>query len=192
VPQLQGCACPVRPLGLHKGGVAGGHPRDPARLPRGSARYVARAEREEALCRRQEKALFRLLAPIVFRINELILEDRVRVKELTERLAQGQSVTPEDQAWLTELAVKSQVLEATSKRLDSDAFPQLLMRVDVVPPSLSLAPKASPRFDKQPTPPSESSLSFLLWSIVRAIAGNTQERGGLSTLEGQAKLLCFQ
>src|SRR6516162_8188039 len=116
----------------------------------------------------------------------------VRVKELTERLAQGQSVTPEDQAWLTELAVKSQVLESTSKRLDSDAFLQLLMRVDVVPPSLSLAPKASPRFDKQPTPPSESSLSFLLWSIVRAIAGNTQERGGLSTLEGQAKLLCFQ
>ena len=128
----------------------------------------------------------------MLRINKLILEDRVRVKELTERLAQGQSVTPEDQAWLTELAVKSQVLESTSKRLDSDAFPQLLMRVDVVPPSLSLAPKASPRFDKQPTPPSESSLSFLLWSIVRAIAGNTQERGGLSTLEGQAKLLCFQ
>jgi len=101
------------------------------------------------------------------------------VEELTERLAQGQSVTPEDQAWLTELAVKSQVLESTSKRLDSDAFPQLLMRVDVVPPSLSLAPKASPRFDKQPTPPSESSLSFLLWSIVRAIVGNTQERSGL-------------
>jgi hypothetical protein len=61
----------------------------------------------------------------MLRINELILEDRVRAKELTERLAQGQSVTPDDQAWLTELAVKYKVLESTSERLDSDAFAEL-------------------------------------------------------------------
>jgi hypothetical protein len=60
---------------------------------------------------------FRLIAPIALRVNELILEDRVRVKELTERLAQGQSVTPDDQAWLTELAVKYKVLESKSERL---------------------------------------------------------------------------
>src|SRR6516162_2254225 len=58
VSQLQGRARPVRPPGLHNEGVAGGHPRDPARLPRGCARYVARAEREGALDHRQEKALF--------------------------------------------------------------------------------------------------------------------------------------
>src|SRR6516165_9252656 len=51
----------------------------------------------------KKKLFFRFLAPIVLRINELILEDRVRAQELNERLAQGQSVTPEDQAWLTEL-----------------------------------------------------------------------------------------
>ena len=90
----------------------------------------------------KKRLFFRLLAPIVLRINELILEDRVRAKGLTERLAQGQSVTPDDQAWLTELAVKYKVLKSTSERLDSDAFAELLMRVDVVPPSLSLAQAA--------------------------------------------------
>jgi len=91
----------------------------------------------------KKRIFFRLIAPIVLRINELILEDRVRAKELTERLAHGQSVTPDDRAWLTELAVKYKVLESTSRRLDSDAFIELLMRVDVVPPSLALAQAAS-------------------------------------------------
>jgi len=91
----------------------------------------------------KKRLFFRLIAPIVLRINELILEDRVRAKELTQRLAQGQSVTPDDQAWLTELAVKYKVLKSTSERLDSDAFAELLIRVDVVPPSLSLAQAAS-------------------------------------------------
>ena len=91
----------------------------------------------------KKKLFFRLIAPIVLRINELILEDRARAKELTERLAHGQSVTLDDQAWLTELAVKYKVLKSTSERLDSDAFAELLMRVDVVPPSLSLAQAAT-------------------------------------------------
>ena len=91
----------------------------------------------------KKRLFFRLIAPIVLRINELILEDRTRAKELTRRLAQGQSVTPDDQAWLTALAVKYKVLKSTSERLDSDAFPELLLRVDVVPPSLSLAQAAS-------------------------------------------------
>jgi uncharacterized FlgJ-related protein len=91
----------------------------------------------------KKRLFFRLIAPVVLRVNEIILEDRDRAKELTKRLANGQSVRPEDQAWLTELAVKYKVLESTSKRLDSDAFAELLMRVDIVPPSLALAQAAS-------------------------------------------------
>src|SRR6516165_6210346 len=90
----------------------------------------------------KKKLFFRVIAPIVLRINELILEDRVRAQELNERLAQGQNVTPEDQTWLTELAVKYKVLKSTSERLDSNALAELLMRVDVVPPSLALAQAA--------------------------------------------------
>jgi uncharacterized FlgJ-related protein len=91
----------------------------------------------------KKRLFFRLIAPVVLRINEMILEDRDRAKELTKRLGEGQSVRPEDQAWLTELAVKYKVLESTAKRLDSDAFAELLMRVDIVPPSLALAQAAS-------------------------------------------------
>jgi len=91
----------------------------------------------------KKRLFFRLIAPVVLRINEIILEDRGRAKELTERLAEGQSVRPEDQAWLTELAAKYKVLESTGKRLNSDAFAELLMRVDIVPASLSLAQAAS-------------------------------------------------
>ena len=90
----------------------------------------------------KKKLFFRLIAPIVLRINELILEDRVRAQELTERPAKGQSVSPDDQAWLTKLAVKYKVLESTSQRLDRNALVELLMRVDVVPPSLALAQAA--------------------------------------------------
>jgi uncharacterized FlgJ-related protein len=91
----------------------------------------------------KKRLFFRLIAPIVLRINELILEDRARTKGLIERLAQSQSVTPDDRAWLNELAVKYKVLGSTSERLGGDAFAELLTRVDVVPPSLALAQAAS-------------------------------------------------
>jgi uncharacterized FlgJ-related protein len=91
----------------------------------------------------KKSLFFRVIAPIVLRINELILEDRVRANELTERLAQGQSVTPDDQVWLTKLAVKYKVLESTSEQLDRNAFAELLMRVDIIPPSLALAQAAT-------------------------------------------------
>jgi Bax protein len=91
----------------------------------------------------KKRLFFRLIAPIVLRVNELILEDRVRATQLAERLAQSKSVTPEEQKWLSELAVKYKVLESTSERLDHDGLTELLMRVDIVPPSLSLAQAAT-------------------------------------------------
>jgi uncharacterized FlgJ-related protein len=92
----------------------------------------------------QKKQLFfRYIAPIVLRINELILEDRGRAKDLIERLDHGQSVTAEDQTWLREVSVKYKVLDSTNEQLNSEVLTELLMRVDVVPPSLALAQAAS-------------------------------------------------
>ena len=91
----------------------------------------------------KKKLFFRLIAPIVLRINELILQDRVRAKELTERLAQGQSVSAADQTWLSELAIEYKVLGSRNEQLTTNDFAELLLRVDVVPPSLSLAQAAS-------------------------------------------------
>ena len=91
----------------------------------------------------KKRLFFRLIAPIVLRINELIAADRARAKVITEKLLIGEGVTPEDQAWLTELAVQYKVIGSPDDRLDSDQYPELLLRVDIVPASLSLAQAAS-------------------------------------------------
>ncbi len=91
----------------------------------------------------KKRLFFRVIAPIVLRINELIAADRTRAKEITERLSLGQSVSPEDQAWLQALAVRYKLIKSTDDRLDPDRYPELLQRVDIIPPSLSLAQAAS-------------------------------------------------
>jgi Bax protein len=91
----------------------------------------------------KKRLFFRLIAPIVLRINELIAADRARAKVITERLSLGQGVSPEDQAWLVELAVRYKLIGSPDDRLDSDQYPELLLRVDIVPASLSLAQAAS-------------------------------------------------
>jgi Bax protein len=91
----------------------------------------------------KKRIFFRVIAPIVLRVNEVITSDRARAKELTERLAVGESIKPEDQAWLGELAVRYRLLKSPNDRLDPDKFAELLLRVDIVPPSLSLAQAAS-------------------------------------------------
>ena len=91
----------------------------------------------------KKKLFFRLMAPIVLRINEIITADRTRAKELMERLAVGQGVGPDDRMWLQELAARYKVIKSASDDLDSDSYPELLSRVDIIPASLSLAQAAS-------------------------------------------------
>jgi Bax protein len=91
----------------------------------------------------KKRLFFRFLAPIVLRNNELILEDRARAQQLIERLDHDQSVTADDRAWLSELAVRYKVFKSTSEPLNRIAFIELMMRVDIVPLSLALAQAAS-------------------------------------------------
>jgi Bax protein len=91
----------------------------------------------------KKRIFFRLIAPIVLRINELIAVDRARAKDITERLSLGKGVSPEDQAWLAELALRYKVISSPDDRLDSDQYPELLLRVDIIPASVSLAQAAS-------------------------------------------------
>ena len=91
-----------------------------------------------------KKALFfRLLAPIVMKVNEVILADRTRAEEITKRLSLGESVSAEDQAWLAALAVRYKLIGSPGGQLHPDQYPELLLRVDIVPVSLSLAQAAS-------------------------------------------------
>ena len=71
------------------------------------------------------------------------MEDRTRATEITGRLSRGTDVSAEDQKWLGALAVRYKLIESPDQPLPANLYPELLLRVDVVPPSLSLAQAAS-------------------------------------------------
>jgi len=91
----------------------------------------------------KKKVFFRLILPIALKVNEFILEDRARATEITGRLSRGTDVSAEDQKWLGALAVRYKLIESPDQPLPANLYPELLLRVDVVPPSLSLAQAAS-------------------------------------------------
>jgi len=91
----------------------------------------------------KKKVFFRLLLPIALKVNEFILEDRARATQITERLSRGGEVSAEDQKWLAALAVRYKLTGFSGDRLPASQYPELLLRVDVVPPSLSLAQAAA-------------------------------------------------
>ena len=82
----------------------------------------------------KKRLFFRAIGPLALRANELIMEDR-------QKLLAMQEPSAADRAWLTELA--------TAYGLDPAAYASpmalrqdLLLRVDIVPPSLTLAQAA--------------------------------------------------
>lgn len=81
------------------------------------------------------KELFiRTMLPLVLKVNEGILLDRGRLLALRSRAAAGRTPTAEEAAFLNDLAERY--------GLEKPDFDQLLLRVDVVPPSLALAQAA--------------------------------------------------
>jgi len=91
----------------------------------------------------KKKVFFRLILPIVLKVNEFILEDRGRATEITGRLSRGADVSAEDQKWLAALAARYKLTGLSGDRLPASQYTELLLRVDVVPPSLSLAQAAA-------------------------------------------------
>lgn len=86
----------------------------------------------------KKRLFFRALAPIILRSNELILEERVRLKALQA----AETFAEVDRAFLTFLAEKYRLAEP-GRTVDFRAtIPALLARVDVVPASLALAQAA--------------------------------------------------
>lgn len=85
----------------------------------------------------QKKALFfRLLCPLVLHANELIAQDRARLKELGDAFA---GVQESDQQWLLGLALRYKVIKAEATSLSPEQIKELRLRVDVIPVSLALA-----------------------------------------------------
>ncbi len=82
-----------------------------------------------------KKRLFvQAILPIILKVNEEIAAARWRVQRLGSRLMWADSVAPADRQWLERMA----------ERYGTEPFdiPSLLVRMDVVPPSLGLAQAA--------------------------------------------------
>ncbi|MFQ5534208.1 MAG: glucosaminidase domain-containing protein [Sphingomonadales bacterium] len=84
---------------------------------------------------KERKSLFiRILLPLILQVNEDILEDRKRLIALQRQLATGAGLADRDRKWLSGLAAAYRVKDG-----DLD---ELVLRVDVIPPSLALAQAA--------------------------------------------------
>lgn len=84
---------------------------------------------------RKKQVFLQMVLPLVLMVNERLLEQRERVKELAAKLARGESLAPSQRVWLDKMY-------ATYKLEDDEDIDLLLRRVDVVPPSLALAQAA--------------------------------------------------
>lgn len=80
---------------------------------------------------RKTKLFRKILLPIVLIVNEAIARDRARLITLKRKLEIGASLTIEENGFLWSLAQEYRVRDGE--------FDDLLVRVDVIPPSLALA-----------------------------------------------------
>ncbi len=84
---------------------------------------------------KQRKAIFfKAVLPLVLEVNDEILADRARLKDLRDRLAGGEQLAAVDRLWLIVLAERYKVKRGDLKSLAA--------RVDIIPPSLALAQAA--------------------------------------------------
>jgi Bax protein len=90
---------------------------------------------KEVEVRMKKEVFFRVLAPLILRSNELIMQDRVRLQSISE----GSEV---DAAWLSDLGMRYRVLESIDDPVGPEQIKELIKRVDIVPPSLAMAQTA--------------------------------------------------
>jgi len=90
---------------------------------------------EEVTATHERKRLFlQTVLPLVLHVNETISEQRKRVLEIYKPKKDGFHLTAQDSDWLRGLYAYYRVAEGD--------LPELLRRVDVIPPSLALAQAA--------------------------------------------------
>ena len=89
----------------------------------------------EAEVKMKKEVFFRILAPLILRSNELIMQDRVRLQSISE----GSEV---DAAWLSDLGMRYRVLKSADDPVGPEQIKELIKRVDIVPPSLAMAQTA--------------------------------------------------
>lgn len=80
----------------------------------------------------RKRVFIQTLLPLVLTANERILAERVRVKAVQAALAADQPLDARDETWLAGMY----------ERYGTDDIEELLLRVDIIPPSLAIAQAA--------------------------------------------------
>jgi uncharacterized FlgJ-related protein len=95
---------------------------------------------KEAEVRVKKEVFFRVLAPLILRANELIMQDRERLMLLSGGV--DSDGVGNDSGWLTDLAVRYKVVDSPESDVGLAQVEELLIRVDIMPPSLAMAQTA--------------------------------------------------
>jgi len=85
----------------------------------------------------RKQVFVKLLLPLILAENERILADRERLLRLRDESHAGTALDPADRVWLEAIAERYAV-----KPRFPEAFPELVRRVDAVPPSLAIGQAA--------------------------------------------------
>ena len=90
---------------------------------------------KEAEVRVKKEVFFRILAPLILRSNELIMQDRERLLSIVDD-------KNKDAEWLAGLAVRYRVIDSAESEFGPEQLKELMNRVDIIPPSLAMAQTA--------------------------------------------------
>lgn len=105
-----------------------------AEVPRIVPETVPHDLKEVREVERKKEVFLRMVLPLVLMVNERLLEQRERLVALQKKIEAGQSIGREQRAWLNEMY--------RTYKVEPGEMDRLLLRVDVVPPSLALAQAA--------------------------------------------------
>ena len=90
----------------------------------------------------KKRLFFRLLGPIVLRANQLILGDREKLEAIKTSIADGGKLDNAGVARISEIATSYKMESPQVGELTEAYLDKLLVRVDVIPPSLALSQSA--------------------------------------------------
>ncbi len=87
-----------------------------------------------------KKAIFfKSILPLILRSNELILIDREKLQAIFSRFPK---IEASEQVWLQQMAKRYRLSKTEHQPVDRQKFEKLLLRVNIIPPSLALAQAA--------------------------------------------------
>ena len=94
----------------------------------------------------KKELFYRAAVPLILFANELVMRDRKRLQSLADRHGKSESLGAGDTEWLRSLAARYRLIKLKeSSPTDAEVaamMDELLVRVDVIPPSLALGQAA--------------------------------------------------